>query len=116
MFKFETLDIWKNSVLFTVEIYRLTKTFPKEEMFGLTSQLKRSVVSISLNIAEGSTSQSNAEFKKFLGYAIRSCAEVIACLHMGKKRRLIEEMDFHRFYGGYEEVFKMTQGLKRSLN
>jgi four helix bundle protein len=61
-----------------MEVNNLTKTFPKDELFILTSQIKRAADSVSLNIAEGSTGQSNAEFKKFLTYALRSDIEVLA--------------------------------------
>lgn len=71
-FKFEQLKIWQLAVDMSFEIHELTRSFPKEELFILTAQIKRAADSISLNIAEGSTGQSNAEQKKFLGYSQRS--------------------------------------------
>ena len=68
-FKFEKLLVWQKAVDLSYDIHELTRSFPKEELFILTSQIKRAADSISLNIAEGSTGQSNAEFNKFLGYA-----------------------------------------------
>jgi len=86
-FKFEKLKVWQKSLDLADEIDKLTKTFPKEELFILTSQIKRAADSISLNIAEGSTGQSNAEFTRFLRYALRSDIEVVGCLHLGKRRK-----------------------------
>jgi four helix bundle protein len=65
----------------------LTKSFPKDELFILSSQIKRAADSVSLNIAEGSTGQSNDEFKRFLGYATRSGAEVAGCLYLTRSRK-----------------------------
>lgn len=70
--------------------------FPKEELYVLSTQLKRAADSISLNIAEGSTSQSNAEFNRFLGYALRSAVEVVGGLFIGKRRAIISDEDFNR--------------------
>ncbi len=83
-FKFEKLKVWQKALDLTDEIDKLTKTFPKDEVYSLNSQIKRAADSISLNIAEGSTGQSNAEFTRFLRYALRSNIEVVACLHIGK--------------------------------
>ena len=79
-FKFEKLEVWKKAVDLSYEIHQLTRDFPKEEVYILTSQVKRAADSIVLNIAEGSTGQSNPEFKQFIGYAIRSGIEVVSCL------------------------------------
>ena len=93
-FKFEKLKVWQKSVDLATDISELTKTFPKDELFILTAQIKRAADSVSLNIAEGSTGQSNAEFKKFLTYALRSDIEVVGCLYLAQKRGLINEQDF----------------------
>jgi four helix bundle protein len=66
-FKFEELNVWQRSLEFTFQIHQVTQAFPKEELFILTSQIKRAADSVALNIAEGSTGQSNPEFQKFLG-------------------------------------------------
>jgi four helix bundle protein len=70
-------------------IYQLSYTFPKEEMYNLSSQIRRAVDSIALNISEGAIGQSNSEFKKFIGFAIRSLAEVVTCLRKASKRNYI---------------------------
>ena len=84
-FKFEKLIVWQKSVDLSYDVLELTRSFPKDELFILTAQIKRAADSVSLNIAEGSTGQSNAEFNKFLGYALRSNIEVVGCLYLGQK-------------------------------
>jgi four helix bundle protein len=76
-FKFEKLIVWQKAVDLAADVHELTKTFPKDELFILSAQIKRAADSVSLNIAEGSTGQSNAEFNKFLSYALRSDIEVV---------------------------------------
>jgi four helix bundle protein len=69
-FKFEDLRVWELAISLSAEVSKLVKTFPSEERFVLSTQIQRAADSVALNIAEGSTGQSNAEFKKFLGYSI----------------------------------------------
>lgn len=97
-FKFEKLQIWQLAIDMSFEIHEWTRGFPKEKLFILTSQVKRAADSISLNTAEGSTGQSNAEQKNFLGYAQRSAIEVVSCLYLGKKRSLVSEDQFKIHY------------------
>lgn len=84
-------------------------------MFVLTSQIKRATDSIALNIAEGSTGQSNAEFNKFLGYALRSGIEVVSCLYIAQKRDLITQQKFNELYNEVEMITVMIQALRKSL-
>jgi four helix bundle protein len=114
-FKFENLKVWQKSLDLSESIDKLTKKFPKEELFVLTSQIKRASDSIGLNIAEGSTGQTNAEFSKFLGYAIRSSVEVVACLYLGKRRNIISNEDFEVIYEQLNELVKMLQALRNTL-
>jgi four helix bundle protein len=69
-FKFEKLIVWQKAVDLSDKVNQLCKKFPKDELYILTSQFKRAADSVALNIAEGSTGQSNPEFNKFLGYAL----------------------------------------------
>ncbi len=115
-FKFENLSVWQKALDVSYEIDLLVSKFPKEEMYVLSSQLKRAADSISLNIAEGSTSQSNAEFNRFLGYALRSAIEVVGGLFIGKRRGLINDENFRRLYSEIEILAKMIQSLKKSIS
>lgn len=114
--KFEDLRVWQKALEITVTIHNLTRSFPKEETFILTSQIKKAADSIALNIAEGSTGNTNPEFKRFLQYATRSAIEVIACLHIGKSRNIISENDFDKIYEETNTLIKSLQALKKSLD
>ena len=115
-FKFEKLKIWQMAIDIAFEIHELTRSFPKEELFILTSQIKRAADSISLNIAEGSTGQSNAEQKKFLGYSQRSALEVVSCLYLGKRRNLVSDVQFNIHYNALDKLVAMIQKFKNSLD
>jgi four helix bundle protein len=114
-FKFENLKVWQRSIELSGEISELTEKFPKKEMFVLTSQIQRASDSIALNIAEGSTGQTNPEFRRFLAIALRSAIEVVCCLHIGKRRNLINEKEFKYFYSFLTEIVKGIQALRNSI-
>ena len=115
-FKFENLQVWQRALDLTEEIDALTKkSFPKDELFILTSQIKRAADSVVLNIAEGCTGQSNAVFKSFLNYSLRSAVEVVSCLFIAKRRRIINDSDFQKLYNEYESLTKMITSLRNSL-
>ncbi len=112
---FEDLKVWRRAVEYTYTIHELTREFPNEEKFILTSQIKRAVDSIALNIAEGSIGQTKPEFSRFLSYSIRSTAEVITCLYIAKRRGLIQETIFQVLYEEATIIIKMTQALRNSI-
>lgn len=114
-FKFEKLEVWKESVELSYKIHQLASSFPKEELYALTSQIKRAADSVSLNIAEGSTGQSNAEFRRFLSFSIRSGIEVVGCIYLAKKRNLISEDDFNSVYSALDNLVRRIQALKKSI-
>jgi four helix bundle protein len=114
-FKFEKLEIWQLAIEVADAIDKLTQTFPKHEMFVLTSQMKRAADSISLNIAEGSTGQSDAEQMRFIGYAQRSALEVVNCLYPGSRRGYITEVPFQNLYQQLEKLVAKIQAFKNSL-
>lgn len=114
-FKFEKIKVWQKAVDFTVDVHNLTRKFPKDELYVLSSQIKRAADSIALNIAEGSTGQTNAELRKFLGYSLRSAIEVVSCLWIGKKRSLIDTNDFQKLYAKVETLIKMLQAFRNSI-
>ena len=114
-FKFEKLIIWQKAMDFGENVYRLTSKFPKEEMYNLSSQIRRAVDSIALNISEGSIGQSNPEFKKFMGYAIRSLAEVVTCLYKAKKREYIKDEEFMQQYEYAFNLMNMMVAFKEKI-
>ena len=114
-FKFEKLDVWQKSLDLSHRVHELTKSFPREELYVLTSQIKRAADSVVLNISEGSTGQTNAEFRQFLSYAIRSNVEVVACLYLAQRRSLIQDAEFKRLYSESENIVKMLQVLRNSI-
>jgi four helix bundle protein len=114
-FRFEELKIWQQAFQLSNEIDLLTKTFPKTEIYSLSSQIKRAADSVVLNIAEGSTGQSKPEFNRFLGIALRSAIEVVSCLFMAKARSYVNEENFTKCYSQYEVLCKMITKFRDSL-
>jgi four helix bundle protein len=115
-FKFEKLIIWQKAMDYGESIHKLTYSFPKDELFNLTSQIRRAVDSIALNISEGSIGQTNPENKKFIGYSIRSLAEVVTCLHKAKRRNYITEKEFITHYEYAYNLMNMMVAFKEKIN
>ena len=113
-FKFESLRVWHLSLGLTDEIDLLAQTFPKHEIYSLSSQIRRAANS--LNIVEGSTGLTNAEFKRFLVISNRSALEVVGCLYLARRRNYIENEKFEELYNKIEALVKMIQALINSLN
>ena len=84
------LDVWKLSVEFVTEIYEMTKFFPKDEIYGLTSQIRRPAVSVPSNIAEGAGRKSKIEFRRFLYIALGSAAELETQLIIGANLKYMD--------------------------
>jgi four helix bundle protein len=114
-FKFESLIIWQRAMDLGEDINKLSDKFPKKEIYNLSSQIRRAVDSIALNISEGSIGQSNLEFKKFMGYSIRSLAEVVTCLHKAKRREYIVEQEFNKYYNDSFNLMNMMIAFKRNI-
>ena len=114
-FKFEKLIIWQKSMDFGEKIFLISKDFPKDEMFNLASQIRRAVDSIALNISEGSIVQSKPEFKRFLGFSIRSLAEVVTCLYKAKNRKYISEEKFKELYNESYQLMNQIIGFRNQL-
>ena len=115
-FKFENLKVWQLSLELTDEVDVLAHTFPKHELYSLSSQIRRTANSVSLNIVEGSTGLTNAEFKRFLVIANRSALEVVGCLYLAKRRNYLTDEKFTTLYNQIEVLVKMIQALINSLN
>lgn len=113
MFNFEKLTVYQRTLSFINLIYKTTKVWPKDELFGLTNQVRRAAVSIALNIAEGS-SRTKKDFCHFLDLARGSCLEVVAILEIAKNQSYIDEETFKKSYNYAWELSKMISGLKNS--
>ena len=85
-FKFEKLEIWQQSLDYADIAYEIADQLPAKERYNLSEQLRRAATSISLNIAEGSTGQTDKQQSRFLGIALRSLIETVACIHLVKRR------------------------------
>lgn len=91
---FKKFEVWQLSHLLTLKIYRVTKEFPKEEIFGLTSQIRRSFASIAYNISEGSGRSSDKEFANFVNIALGSANEAENQLILAKDLEYLTELEF----------------------
>ena len=100
---------------YTDLIYSLSKKLPTSERYNLASQIERSVTSILLNIAEGSTSQPDAEQSRFLGYTIRSYIETVACLDLIERRGYVSKDELLTIRDLGHELFVKLQAFRKSL-
>ncbi|MGI8835665.1 MAG: four helix bundle protein [Pyrinomonadaceae bacterium] len=114
-YKFQKLEVYQQALEYLDRIYDLTKTFPAEEKYNLTSQLQRAATSIALNIAEGSTGQSDAEQHRFLGLSLRSYLETVACLDIALRRRIVTDHDVEGIGALGHQLFAKIQAFRRSL-
>ncbi len=114
-FKFEKLIVWQKAMDFGEEINQIAYSLPDIEKFNLSSQIRRASDSVALNISEGAIGQSNAENKKFVGYATRSLAEVVTCLHKINRRKYISENQFKSLYEYAFNLMNMLIAYKKSI-
>ena len=115
MFRFEKFDVWHKAVDFANEVYSVTAAFPLDERFGLTSQMRRAAVSISSNIAEGSSRSSDADFARFLEIAYGSPMETISQAMIAKKQDLLPDDRYGKIHRDAEELARMLSGLRGKL-
>ncbi len=113
---YKDLTIWQKSIHFAVDVIKLTKSFPKDEIYGLTSQIRRAVVSIPSNIAEGNERNSKKEFNQFLHVALGSAAELSTQLSIAKELQYIEQSTFTEIESRLLEIQKMIHGLIKTVN
>jgi four helix bundle protein len=115
-YKFERLEVWGLALEYTDMIYAIAERLPRSEEYNLRSQVVRAATSVALNIAEGSTSQSDAEQARFVGLAIRSLVETVACQHMIQRRQYLQDpeplRDAYRFS---QKLFAKLQAFRASL-
>lgn len=116
-FKFEKLEIWQLSMSLTEKVYEIIEKMPEHEKFNLASQIRRAVTSIPLNIAEGSTSQTDPEQLRFLGYSHRSLMEVVSCIMLMEKHNYLEQELYVELYSFCEKlsakILAMRNAIKR---
>ncbi|MCX6276376.1 MAG: four helix bundle protein [Bacteroidetes bacterium] len=109
------LIAWQESIQFAKDIYLLARLLPSEEKFGLTSQMRRAVVSISLNIAEGAARQSEKEFIRFLFFSEGSCSEIDTLLEICKILEYFPEEKLEFYINKNEKISALVMGLRKSL-
>ena len=109
------LDVWKKSVSLASEVYQITRSFPDEEKFGLVVQMRRAVVSIASNIAEGSSRRSNKEFAQFLYIAAGSASELETQLLISCEVGIINHKVLDNISTSLDDISKMIYGLIRFL-
>jgi four helix bundle protein len=115
-FKFETLEVWQQSLDYIDLIYGIAGQLPKSEEFNLKSQMMRAATSVALNIAEGSTGQTGAEQARFVGLAIRSLVETVACQHIISRRKYLQDLDLlRRAYRDADALAARLQKLRTTI-
>lgn len=114
-FKFEKLHIWQDAMNLGEQINLIADDFPKKEAYNLSSQICRAADSVALNISEGSIVQSKLEFRKFLGYFVRSLAEVVTCLYKASNRAYISDKEFEKLYDCCFKLMNMIIAFRNKI-
>ena len=114
--KFRKLNVWAKAMDFTECVYKISHKFPKDEMYGLTSQIRRASTSIALNIAEGSGADSDKEFNRFLAISLRSAYEVMCAMELAKRLKYCNLQEYDIISKQCDELSAMLSGLKKYLN
>jgi four helix bundle protein len=112
---FKNIKAWKYGDDLAVSVYSKTKAFPKEELYGITSQLRRAAVSVPANIAEGASRGHKKEYLNFLYVARASLAETEYLLHLASRLRYLRDDDYKKLEGLREETAKTLHGLIESV-
>lgn len=115
MFSSKKLQVWEKAFEFTDIVYSITGDFPADERFSLINQMRRAAVSISSNLAEGSSRPSRKDFVRFIEIAAGSLHEVIALSHISLNQGLLSQTQFQALYLAADEQSRMLSGLRRSL-
>jgi four helix bundle protein len=108
-------DIWRKACDLAEAMYQATQGFPKEEMYGLTSQIRRAAVSVPANISEGSGRIGPAEYRHFLSITLGSLAELGTLIELARRFRYVDENESSQLVSHIVEVERMTWGLHKSL-
>ena len=115
MFNFEKLEVWHKAIAFADMVYELTGNFPSDERFGLTNQMRRAAVSISSNLAEGTSRSSSSDYARFVEIATGSLFEVVSQSTISRRRGFLSEDKYRSIYAAAEEQSRMLSGLRASL-
>ena len=115
MFNFVKLDVWQKSVALADQVYRLTKSFPLDERFGLTNQMRRAAVSISSDVAGGCSRKSKTGFCRFIETATGSAFELVSQARVAREQLLLLPPDHDKIYEAALEIVRMLTGLRDSL-
>ena len=111
----ENLDVWKKAIDFVLSVYQETESFPKDEKFGLTSQIRRASVSIPANTAEGAARKSPREFANFLSIAQGSASEVETELLIAHRLGYLDESAYLKLRSELDDISRMLTGLCQYL-
>ena len=115
-YKFEQLEVWQLAMEYTDLVYDIAEQLPSSEKYNLKSQITRAATSVALNIAEGSTSQSSTEQARFLGLAIRSLIETVACQHLINRCQYLKDPEpLRNAYRASEKLFAKLQAFRPAL-
>jgi len=115
MQSFRNLKVWEKAHGVTLDVYAASRSFPRDELYGLTSQMRRASVSIGSNIAEGSCRKGDIEFGRFLQMAMGSASELEYHLLLARDLDILHRLDYQRLSGGVVEVKRMLASLMRSI-
>ena len=113
-FNFEELKVYQKSLILIDRIYAETKEFPKEEVYGLTSQFRRAAISIAFNIAEGLGS-SNPEFRRYLQISLNSVKEYVVCVEIVQRQNYLQIEEYNHYRKDLAELSKMITSLMKYL-
>ena len=115
MFNFEKLETWQKAIAFADDVYQMTGAFPSDERFGLTNQMRRAAVSISSNIAGGTSRSSHVDYARFVEIATGSVFEIVSHSFISRNRGFLTGENFQKLYVGAEELSRMLSGLRAYL-
>lgn len=115
MFGFEKLEVWQKAIELSDRVYAFTRLFPADEKFGLTSQMRRSAVSVASDIAEGSGRGSKQDFARFVEISYGSLMELVTQSNIARRQGFLDQPNYTETNEQAEQIARMLSGLKLSL-